>query len=492
MFAQSQLSPNRNAVVCLLALGMAVRAATTLHPYSGESDPPKYGDYEAQRHWMEITLHLPPSEWYRDTPHNDLSYWGLDYPPLSAYSSQAFAKFLQYIDPDSVALHTSRGYESPKSRAAMRATVLFVDIVLFFPALLLLSTHLYTPCNSNDVTTAKSSILQVIAFITTLPSLIMIDHAHFQYNNFSLALFLFSLSCFITNNHSLGAGFFCAAVYFKHLTMYYALAIFAFLLKSLFQTFKRIGVLSALKFAICILCAIVAITILVFFPWLREPQLLPGLLRRLFPLTRGLYEDKVANVWCSISVLVKLNKLLIPSHLFYFCAMVTLVASLPFCVSVFLKPSPVRLLLSAAGCSLAAFLFSYQVHEKQVLMPLLPLAILHPLYPSLSIWMSLTATFSLFPLLWREQSSTAYIATIVIHASLVLSMRNNVTTKKGNVYKHILAVLSVFIGCVLNLTIVFGNPPKYAPDMFVLMNTMYACSHFCVIFIILGYESFAS
>lgn len=43
--------------------------------------PVKYGgDYEAQRHWMEITLHLPLKEWY----YHDLEYWGLDYPPLTA------------------------------------------------------------------------------------------------------------------------------------------------------------------------------------------------------------------------------------------------------------------------------------------------------------------------------------------------------------------------------------------------------------------------
>jgi alpha-1,3-glucosyltransferase len=46
-----------------------------------------YGDYEAQRHWMEITRHLPLREWYHNTTANDLQYWGLDYPPLTAYHS---------------------------------------------------------------------------------------------------------------------------------------------------------------------------------------------------------------------------------------------------------------------------------------------------------------------------------------------------------------------------------------------------------------------
>jgi alpha-1,3-glucosyltransferase len=42
-----------------------------------------FGDYEAQRHWMELTNHLPLRQWYR----YDLQYWGLDYPPLTAYHS---------------------------------------------------------------------------------------------------------------------------------------------------------------------------------------------------------------------------------------------------------------------------------------------------------------------------------------------------------------------------------------------------------------------
>ena len=42
-----------------------------------------YGDFEAQRHWMEITTKLPVSRWY----FYDLEWWGLDYPPLTAYHS---------------------------------------------------------------------------------------------------------------------------------------------------------------------------------------------------------------------------------------------------------------------------------------------------------------------------------------------------------------------------------------------------------------------
>ena len=31
---------------------------------AGEGKAPMFGDYEAQRHWMEITYNLPIHEWY--------------------------------------------------------------------------------------------------------------------------------------------------------------------------------------------------------------------------------------------------------------------------------------------------------------------------------------------------------------------------------------------------------------------------------------------
>ena len=72
-----------------------LRQVQHLAPRSYDSDsmpgfnsPNMYGDFEAQRHWMEITIHLPISQWY----FYDLEYWGLDYPPLTAYHSWILGK----------------------------------------------------------------------------------------------------------------------------------------------------------------------------------------------------------------------------------------------------------------------------------------------------------------------------------------------------------------------------------------------------------------
>ena len=40
-----------------------IKIAVSLFPYSGKNRPPMFGDYEAQRHWMEITVNLPVNDW---------------------------------------------------------------------------------------------------------------------------------------------------------------------------------------------------------------------------------------------------------------------------------------------------------------------------------------------------------------------------------------------------------------------------------------------
>jgi alpha-1,3-glucosyltransferase len=64
------------------------RWAIGFWPYSGFQSPPMHGDFEAQRHWMELTTHLPVSQWY----FHNLQWWGLDYPPLTAYHSWILGK----------------------------------------------------------------------------------------------------------------------------------------------------------------------------------------------------------------------------------------------------------------------------------------------------------------------------------------------------------------------------------------------------------------
>lgn len=73
---------------CLQCLGTTKRSgASLIPPVMMRPCVTSTSTTHSYRHWMEITIHLPISDWYRNTTDNDLLYWGLDYPPLTAYHS---------------------------------------------------------------------------------------------------------------------------------------------------------------------------------------------------------------------------------------------------------------------------------------------------------------------------------------------------------------------------------------------------------------------
>ena len=159
--------------------GLCVRAMMSIHPHSGQRTPPMYGDYEAQRHWQEITLNLPISEWYFDTKDNNLTYWGLDYPPLTAYHSFLLGKLAKSIYPSYVALNESRGIETPDHKNFMRSTVLLSDILIFAPAVIAFGRVAHSNIAYYCIESIPKSLI-TISLLITYPGLILIDNGHFQ------------------------------------------------------------------------------------------------------------------------------------------------------------------------------------------------------------------------------------------------------------------------------------------------------------------------
>ena len=47
--------PPRTAWTVLFALAIYLRAGISSGPHSGQGKPPMFGDYEAQRHWQEVS-----------------------------------------------------------------------------------------------------------------------------------------------------------------------------------------------------------------------------------------------------------------------------------------------------------------------------------------------------------------------------------------------------------------------------------------------------
>lgn len=155
------------SVVLLLGLiSVLARILVGIHNYSGYAKPPMFGDYEAQRHWMEITLNTPVSQWYHNTTDNNLLYWGLDYPPLTAYWSWFAGVCASWIEPGMVALHTSRGYENTTSKLFMRLSVVFADLLIYIPACWAFVSTYYTRKGvRTEQVRSHKYILDITAFL---------------------------------------------------------------------------------------------------------------------------------------------------------------------------------------------------------------------------------------------------------------------------------------------------------------------------------------
>jgi alpha-1,3-glucosyltransferase len=162
-----------SVVAVLVCVGVVLRLLVGSHSYSGQGKPPMFGDYEAQRHWMEITVNLPVQQWYINSTQNDLLYWGIDYPPLSAHWAWFLGRIALQLQPELVALHESRGLESEHSKLFMRVSVLFADLFVFFSAAIALSSHI----SKNQ---AGLNRMIILAYVLLHPCFILVDHGHFQ------------------------------------------------------------------------------------------------------------------------------------------------------------------------------------------------------------------------------------------------------------------------------------------------------------------------
>ena len=73
-------------------------------------------------------------------------------------------------------------------------------------------------------------------------------------------------------------------------------------------------------------------------------------------------------------------------------------------------------LLAAFNVSLSFFLASFQVHEKTILFPLLPMMLLRHRIPAISLWFSIVAVWSMWPMLMRDGLG---VPSVVLCAALV-------------------------------------------------------------------------
>ena len=415
--------------------------------YSGEGIPPMHGDFEAQRHWMEITQYLPASMWY----FYDLPYWGLDYPPLTAYHSWICGKIGSLINSEWFALYSSRGYESQELKVYMRATVIVSEYLVYVSALIIFIRH-YSRQQGLGTTAANVALVAILL----QPATMLVDHGHFQYNTVMLGFVIASLSSIYAGRLLWSCIFFVAALGFKQMALYYAPAVFAFMLGSCITPRLRIGrliaiaLITVLAFA-ALLAPLIGGTLYDLHrgydlpyrpppPFLAQRRIsldpktptgalmlqLSQVVHRIFPFARGVFEDKVANFWCTLNTIYKLKNLEPLIALPRLSAYVTFMSILPSMSVLVGCPHPKLLPYAFASSAFGFFLFSFQVHEKSILLPLLPMTLLLSSKKGLSkeyrAWIGFAnalGCYTMYPLLRRDGLTIPYTVLTALWAWLL-------------------------------------------------------------------------
>jgi len=441
--------------------GLLLRCIVGLGPHSGMGRPPMFGDFEAQRHWLEITVNLPVSRWYVHGPDNDLQYWGLDYPPATALHSLALGLVARQVHPAMVELNASRGSETEGTKTWMRFFALVSDALTYIPAVCL---FFHT-----------SPSLALLALAT--PAFVVIDHGHFQFNCVYHGLVVLALYVLRRADHVrvrdalVAAVLFSLAINFKIMALYFAPAFFFYLLAWCRER--------AFVLRFCLLgLTVVATFALVWAPFFTTGTAL-NVLQRIFPYERGLFEDKVANFWCTLNLVVKIRMVLTKPALGALSFALTWLSVLPACVRVYSKPSPVHFLWALFTSSLGVFLFAFQVHEKTIMLPLVPMTLLAETVPGPATWFAVLCMYSMSPLLLRDGIGVASMCMTGVYLILAahvfgISTLRLLPTPNGAArdVSVALCLICVISAGLLGLLALAPPPPPRLPDLWVvLVNT---------------------
>jgi alpha-1,3-glucosyltransferase len=358
------------------------------------------------------------------------------------------------------------------------------------------------------------------------PATMLIDHGHFQYNTVMLGLTASSIASLLGGKLLWASLFFVAALGFKQMALFYAPAMFAYLLgMSLIPRVRiprllSIGLMTIIAFALLFAPLLIGAAydahrgtklaeyteppLLSLLPFTVDPTnpvhapiiQLAQSIHRIFPFARGLFEDKVANAWCAIHTFHKLHQY--PQALVQRAALLATLASIaPPCLILFLKPKKEHLLLSFTAVSLGFFLFSYQVHEKNILLPLLPLTMLlagrDGLLPYIRAWVGFANTlgvWTIFPLLKRDGLVLPYFVISLLWTYTLGLPPVSISAYRYSTLHDDVGILTKLIHFPIYLAMIawhvaeaFVPPPEDKPDLWVVANVLIGAGGFGICYL---------
>ena len=415
-------------------------------------------DFEVHRNWLSIVSKVPVSRWYTEAT----SEWTIDYPPLFCwfeYILSLLAKVVLGINHDIFKL-SSKPVFSTEILYFQRFTVILSDIVYFYGAFKWLkiitgrNRGSLLPQEAQDSYNWVSPTMVTTILMLLNPGLLLVDHIHFQYNGFLTGILLISLAEMHQDNFVSSSIWFCILLNLKHLYIYLAPAYFVYILRKFCLdrhfNFKKANFLK-------VSVAVILIFLLSFGPFIMTGQM-GNVMKRLFPFKRGLTHAYWApNAWALYNFLDRLLSTIFrirkssssSSGLVQDVSndvLPDMPASITFAiVATSMTPALIYLWkkchFSLSGgdqrifirtviiCAFSSFIFGFHIHEKHLLLvmiPLTPLVLLDfdssPGIPfsidTLKVFLILmvTGTYSFFPLLFQEAETPTKILILALYA----------------------------------------------------------------------------
>jgi len=400
-------------------------------------------DFEVHRNWLAITYNLPLSRWYFE---EEYSIWTLDYPPLFAYFEFLLSQFAAACCDRGMLQVSNPNYFNDETLYFQRISVVVCDLILCY------STYKYINANPQ----IRGSYVKVIAlfgFIVFNAGLILVDNVHFQYNGYLLGLLVYCFYLSKIKSFLALAGVFSLLVLSKHLFAPLSLPVGIYLIRSYCYPDAKNTVEESSKLTDRILrfshLVVIALSFLLaaFGPFIlasNPSEQLSMIFSRLFPFGRGLVHaywapnfwaiysaaDRMllfvmkfaknvlgvvaSTLWTTGDILSDRQQMSLTTGLVGDVAMSVLpninapvalalvvLAMFPALLRLWSNPNHSLFLRAVVNCTLCMFVFGYHVHEKAILVTLIPLSLISfdsSLAASLFLQTSVVGIFSLFPL----------------------------------------------------------------------------------------------
>ena len=210
--------------------------------------------------------------------------------------------------------------------------------------------------------------------------------------------------------------------------------------------------------------------------------------RRLFPLERGIFEDKVGNIWFCLDVIFKFRRPPNPvphATLAWLSLALTSMLLVPIAVQLLSRRNEhytCRRLLLAMQCSaLAFYLASFQVHEKGILMAVVPASMLWVEDAAFVTWFNVVSCFSMYPLLARDGLALVYYVALSI--LLVQLLLRAVFSFSRDPWHQKSILIGAFLIVHWHLCAESLPPHPSRPDIWPVTNALMSCAFFVGIYL---------